>query len=256
MKITLEKIRLSNLDKKNGPNSFLVKYLRPLGDYIAYLLLRLKVRPIAVTYANFILVFVAFFVFAFFDPDYRVFAVFLIVIWQLLDIVDGNMARSLNSCSKYGGFVDHICGLFVLAFFQVSVGIGLYLHPEGSLDILADTVGIESNIQPIVLIASALSSIAAVHIRLLHANVQDTFGDKVFHEYEYDFDESIKIGRFAKWVRIIRNFEYLGGYQIPIMFLATIFDFLEIAVLFYSFLNLSLLFGYTAKSLYSFRNNN
>lgn len=255
MKVTLKQIRNSNLDKKNGPNSFLVKYLRPLGDPITYLLLRLKIKPTTVTYANFILVFVVFFVLAFLDSASRVFAIFLLIVWQLLDIVDGNMARALNSCSKYGGFVDHICGLFLLAFFQLSIGVGLYFYPEGSLNLLIDSVDVEiQNIQVIILIASALSSIAAIHIRLLHANVQDTFGGKAFHEYEYDFDESVKISFFTRGVRIIRNFEYLGGFQILIMLLAAIFNLLEIGVIFYFFLNMALLLGYTANLLYSFRN--
>ena len=208
-----------------------------------------------VTYTNFILVFVALFGITFLDSTSRTIAIFLLIIWQLLDIVDGNMARTLNSTSKYGGFVDHICGLFLLAFFQLSIGISLYFYPDGSLNLLVDLVGIEmQKIQVIILIASALSSIAAIHIRLLHACVQDTFGDKTFHEYEYDFDKKVKINFFTKGVRVIRNLEYLGGFQILIMFLASIFNLLEIGVLFYFFLNIALLVGYTANSLYSFRN--
>ena len=62
MKITLAGIKEANLDKKNGHNSFLVKHLRPLANLVTYLLLKLNIKPITVTYSYFLLVFIAFFI--------------------------------------------------------------------------------------------------------------------------------------------------------------------------------------------------
>ena len=60
----------------------------------------------------------------------RPFVALLVLLWQILDNSDGTMARILKSCSKFGGYIDELAGLFLLAFLPISIAIGLYLHPE------------------------------------------------------------------------------------------------------------------------------
>lgn len=255
MNKSLQEIRAASLDKKSGnTDTFLVRILRPSGDYVTWLCLRLGLAPMHVTYFDLVLVLVSCLMFAFLDPSYRVLASIFLILWQLLDIVDGNMARVLGRCSDYGGFVDHICGIFLLAFLHVSIGIGIYFRPEHSVQALLGELGMDIHYLPVyTLILGAISSIAAILVRLFHMIVQDMFGGEMFQEYGIDYNQPKNVGLITRSIKFVRQFECLGGLQIIIVFLASLFGYVEIAIVLYFLLNVAMLGGYTGKALVSLR---
>jgi len=241
--------------RSDNTDEFLVRILRPSGDYVTWLCIRLGLAPIHVTYFNFVLVIISCLMFAFLSPSYRILTSVFLIIWQLLDIVDGNMARVLGRCSDYGGFVDQIGGIFLLAFLHVSIGIGLYFWPEHSVQALLGEFGIGIHYLPVyTLILGVISSIAATLIRLLHRIIQDIFGGEMFQEYEIGYNNPKDIGLIIRLIKFVRKFERLGGFQIIIVFLASLFGYLEIAILLYFLLNVGMLGGYTGQALVSLRN--
>lgn len=255
MAISVNEIREASKDKKNGPSAFLIIIVKPLGDYVAWFCLRLGLTPMQVTYFDFFLVITACLMFALLGPPYRILASVFLIIWQLLDVVDGNMARVLKCCSDYGGFVDHICGMFLLAFLQLSIGIGLYFHPENSAQELFYKLGINlPHLSVYILICGACSSVAAILIRLLHQTIHEFFGSEMFTEYECRCKDTGDSKLSVKLIRFARNFERLGSLQIIIIFMASLFRCMELVVLAYFILNCGMLIGYTGKALVSLKN--
>ena len=57
----------------------------------------------------------------------------LVNLWALLDHVDGNVARYNNSASNYGEFLETLTWAILGALLFISVGIGVYRHPDSVL---------------------------------------------------------------------------------------------------------------------------
>lgn len=66
----------------------------------------------------------------------------------LFDVIDGNVARCTNSCTLYGAYIDRISDAFLLVLTPISIGIGLYNHPDPYLNHLLNLLfgtGINNN---------------------------------------------------------------------------------------------------------------
>ena len=231
--------------------ALLLRAVRPLGTCLAWGALRIGLQPIHITYTTFFLSVFVVLTFAFGGPGWRPYLAGILILWQALDTADGSMARVMQKRSNYGGFVDYLGGMFLLAFFQLGIGIGLFRNPEGSLDNAIEEVGLSWASEPhFILIIAAYSSISAILVRLVLKAVQVRFGKENADYDKVDFKgETLS----AKFIRVVKEIENLGGLQIPLVLLGAIFHYLECLVLFYFFLNVSLLVIYTLKICISFR---
>lgn len=88
----------------------------------------------------------------------RIIGIILVVLWHVLDCVDGNIARYTKTASDFGSAIDAICGYFVLSYLPLALGIAAY------------NIGINFfEIKSIVfLIFGALGSISQTLMRLIH----------------------------------------------------------------------------------------
>jgi phosphatidylglycerophosphate synthase len=231
-----------------GPLLRLSRYAAP---FLAWLAIRLKISPFHINYATFLLALCMCGTFALGPPDLRVTAAVLLLFWQLLDATDGAIARGLGIRSNYGGFVDLLGGMFLLAFLDVSIGLGLYRFPDHSMQQLLDLMDIHFIYLPVYsLIAGAYSSIAAILFRLTSRIIQLRFG--------IDMNERSEAGATAMSLkvrlrRVIQDVEQVGGLKLIILFIAAVMGQLEVFVVFYFVVQVVVLLGSTARALIGLR---
>jgi len=245
---TLDEIKIASSNKNEA--TFLLKYFRQLGFYISWVFLRLRLTPMQVTYFNFVLGIYICISFATFDPMYRIFSSILLLLWQILDTVDGNMARVLNKRSNYGGFIDYAGNMFIVAFLHISIGFGLYRYPEGLITEIINNYMQFDYLPAYTLILSAYSSVATILCRLLHKVIQIRFGRIMFKEVNLKVQQ-LSLRKII--IHFIQNIERLGGMQIIIIFITSIIGCLEITIFFYFLLNIIMLAGYTIHVFWSLR---
>ena len=172
----------------------------------------------------------------------------MIITWQLLDTVDGTMARATAARSNYGGFVDELAGMILIAFIPISIGLGLYFHPEGSIQELLNGLGIQITYLPAYsLAAGAFGSVAALLMRLVQRIIMVRF--------KLDLAERRRSlrGAFGALVHNVKMLEAFGGALIIILMTSVAFAKLEWFVLYYFFLSSSMLIVSIAVALFSLR---
>ncbi len=114
--------------EKSASRDFIAHYLlRPISDIMSIPLIKAKVSATSVTIFSGIFPLVALFSFVFFKGALSFWTGwFCIFIWNLLDGVDGNIARYTNSCSKRGELWDATVGWMAMIAFYVGMGMTAY----------------------------------------------------------------------------------------------------------------------------------
>jgi len=227
---------LREVNRSLGKQGFLTKNLRHLGVYVAWVALRLGILPIHVTLANVLLAITCCIVMAVGTPSSRWMGILIIIMWQLLDTVDGTMARATLSRSNYGGFVDELAGMILTAFIPISIGLGLYFHPEGSIQQLFNRLGSQITYLPThSLAAGAFGSVAALSMRLIHRIIMVRFKLDLAKRRR-----SLR-GPLGKLADAVKALEGLGGGHIIILVTSVAFARLEWYVFYYLFLSSGML---------------
>jgi phosphatidylglycerophosphate synthase len=108
------------LDEKTV-NPFMFYILRPISFDISILLAKKNICPINITWASLILLIFSSFLFLW-EP---VMAAVFFILYQFLDVIDGNVARLNHETSSFGEFLDETVN--AIAGFLVPVSVGMYL---------------------------------------------------------------------------------------------------------------------------------
>ncbi len=250
--VRLQDAKNANSGKKD--RSLLLRLVRPMTPYLTWGLVRLGVRPIHVTYSHLVLSVIICLVCAFADSTGRVVAALLMVLWQILDATDGTLARTLKIRSNYGGFVDQTASTIVVGFVPICLGLGLLRSPEGSIDRLAEALGLGWNSwMAMFLFCGGLNSAAALFIRLIGKTV-----DLRFHRKDPARAPSVENpmtrSAFRRGVYyVLSNIERIGGFQVILLLLASVAGAVELFLVGYSMFYILMLPGYLVNQLYSLR---
>ncbi len=121
-------------DKKNEVKTDVIAYyfFKPISDLLTYVFLKFKVSATKVTQLSLFWVALAFIVFFIGNTKiYYSFGLIFIFIWNILDGIDGNIARYTNTCTPKGGLWDATVGW--LAMYVFYFGMGLIAFRENSL---------------------------------------------------------------------------------------------------------------------------
>jgi hypothetical protein len=230
----------------------LLRLSRYAAPFLAWLAIRLGISPFHINYATFLLALCTCGTFALGPPDFRVTAAVLLLFWQILDATDGTIARGLGIRSNYGGFVDLLGGMFLLAFLDVSIGLGLYRFPDNSMQQLLDLMDIDFSYLPVYsLIAGAYSSIAAILFRLTSRIIQLRFAIDINRMPSDHAATAMSLK--VRLHRVILNVEPVGGLKLIILFIAAALGQLEVFMVFYLIVHLVVLLGSTARALIGLR---
>ena len=146
----------------------------------------------------------------------------LINVWLILDCTDGNLARSVKS-QPFGEFADGISSYVVVGLMCTTMGFFVFQH--------GGVLFLKGN--PWVLLLGAIASSSDTLMRLIYQKYKNTERDMVEKgggEIEYDSrTDHSKVNSLR--VRIESDLG-LGGYLPIMVLLATIFNALDIVVLY------------------------
>ena len=123
----IKKLREKTLpkDKSAEVKKDLIAYyiIRPLGDILTLPCLKLKISATTVTKISLIFVVLMFILFLGESVPFYIAALICLFIWDVLDAVDGNIARYTETTSALGGLWDATVGWLAIFFFFMAMGI-------------------------------------------------------------------------------------------------------------------------------------
>jgi phosphatidylglycerophosphate synthase len=214
-----------------GPKGYLLMTLvRPFGPPLAWVALKAGLHPRHVTYASLFLAFTLVIVAAFGGRAGTIWAPALIVGWELIDVTDGTMARAMKIRDNFGGFVDYVAGITLLAFLPLALSIGAQRSPDGSLSLLLSQFVGPLSLPPYLLVAcgGAISAIS-MYLRVINRTLQVRYRDSLS-----DDSESLPGSGMGKILRtVIRNLETIGGVQALVFAAAAALSWLEATISLY-----------------------
>jgi phosphatidylglycerophosphate synthase len=221
----LFKIRKANI---NIRDKSLLRYLvRPVGNYTAWFALKCKLTPNNISYFNLIVSICICIGFAVGNTQTRVMTSLMLLIWQIIDVTDGTMARTLNTRSNFGGFIDDLGGLIIIAFLPICVGINLFTEPEYIFkNILKGTMSNDITYKDSIFFMCATNSIISVTSRLFDKML------KIRFEKHLNVKQN-SVFKTTHFMLAIKNLENLGGLQIILLIISSIFQCLELYVIIY-----------------------
>lgn len=138
--ITINDIRSKLPQEKrrlDRDNPWLYFVMRPISFYPTWLFLKLGISANQTTYIGLIIGVIGCVFLAFGSYWAAIVGAVLINIGYLFDVVDGNVARYTNSCSKYGQYIDGMATYITVPLTFIAVGIGVFNHPDTYLNSLA-----------------------------------------------------------------------------------------------------------------------
>ena len=114
------------IDKMEEVKTDIIAYyiIRPLGDILTYPALKMKISATTVTKFSLLWIILMFLFFMLGDTSiHYTFGFICLFIWDVLDAVDGNIARYTDTCSTKGGLWDATVGWLATYVFFVVMGI-------------------------------------------------------------------------------------------------------------------------------------
>jgi len=146
--------------------------MRPLARVLLPCALRSRLSANQITLGAFLVYAGSAALFAVGGWSWRVAGAFLLNVSQILDCLDGEMARASGSASKRGEYLDAIAGYVSGAILLPAIGIGLMRSPEATLGLRAAFL-----YAPWAWVAVGLwTSLAIVLTRLINLRHQFLFG--------------------------------------------------------------------------------
>ncbi len=131
-KYPISQIKSAYTQKRDWERQFLISYylFRPISFYLAYMVIRITESPGSVAWAGFVIGLLGCFSFLFI-PHLTIWSgIVLLIIFALLDAVDGNIARVTKKVNYYGKYLDGVIGVAIEGSYCLWLGFGLYLNPE------------------------------------------------------------------------------------------------------------------------------
>ena len=237
MKVSVTEIKdCYNPDEKLDDDSlWLVKFVvRPVSFYLSVLFIELSFSANGVTWLSMLLGVIGS-LFLALGSGFELIGCLLLIIWLVLDHVDGNLARHYKTQSKYGDFLDTIACYLVLALFPLGLGVGAYFKEESFI------------IPFYVLLLGALSSLLSILPRLFYQKM------KAYNFDEQGYQGTISINTGTSTVgrsiyalyRLVINAINPSGFLFIILFASILLDFSDLFLIVYtSILFIAFLFSF------------
>ena len=235
-KLTVEDIRSQfPKEKKNFEkyNLWVRPIIRPSSYYLTWLFLRLGISANNISYFSLIIGTIGCILLAFNTYKGMIIGALLINFYDLLDSVDGNMARCTNTCSKYGALLDNVVDTTMSVLLFSCAGIGVFNHSEQWINL--SSVFILTNIdKSVFLFLGCWSSLGYIFPRLLGCLFQ-----KLFSENRFIGREDV-LGAPSSFFNVLTvNFYNITGLVLPMLLLAVIFRLLGLFVILFALINTS-----------------
>ena len=220
----LNKKSMTKEKKEQAKNDFFAFYIgRPISYVFTIPFLKLNIKPNTISFISFFPSIFGFILVGFGETlTIKIIGWIMFFLWNLLDGVDGNVARYKEIFSKTGSLWDATSGYIAMLLTFFSMGIGCYYGNFTYLNI--DNV--------LMVILGGLSSILVIFPRLvMHKRISSIGNDDKSSEFKdkskYDF---LKI--------IALNFISISGFVQVLMLFAILFRVMDIFTIVYFVINL------------------
>ncbi|HDL5700406.1 TPA: CDP-alcohol phosphatidyltransferase family protein [Mannheimia haemolytica] len=203
---------------------------RPLSYWLTIPFLKTKLTPNQISYLSIIPIFIGFLLMMFFKSKaILVLGWLMFFLWNLLDGVDGNLARYKKQFSKDGSTIDAMAGYASMAITFLAIGIAASNYDNLIFD------------DKYFIVLGALSSISLIFPRLVMHKYINTVGKD-------EASEGIKDKKSFSPLKILAlNLTSITGFLQVFFLIAILIDVLDYLTIIYFFINVTIMFA----SLYS-----
>lgn len=208
--------------------------IRGIADLLTVPLVKLKVNATTVTKFSLIWVILMFVFFMIDGNQYAILGLLCFFIWDILDGIDGNIARYTNTCSSNGGLWDASVGW--LATFGFFLGMGILAFRENAL------ISLKMIPQYYYIIFGAIAGFALIFPRLV-------MHKKKGLEREANIEELKDRKNYSILKKIVFNLDSINGLGFIIFVLCFWFKLTNLCTLGYLFLNGAIAVGMCYKLL-------
>lgn len=199
--------------------------VRPISNIVSIPLIERGIDPTIVTEISGLFIIIAFFSFLFISDSIGFWIGWIsLFIWNVLDGVDGNIARYCNKCSMHGELWDAATGWLAIIVFYLGMGLEAF-HNPGHVMLFLENIPVYFYI-----IMGSISALFWIFPRLVmhkKAGMGGTESIRALKRENYGF---IKL--------IVFNITSINGFAALIFLFAHIFKFNAICVIFYFVISL------------------
>ena len=226
--ITIKNINEANKDIIES--AYLLKFCRYLSRYFIVFLANKSLNPLVVNYLNLLIAIFALTIFALDIEHNLLIATVLLFIWQFIDTIDGGIARVRKIVNNYGGYIDYITGMIIIAFLPVCISIAC-INNSTSKDLFFGFISLELTDLNILAIG-CFSSISSIFSRFINHTIKIRFGIDNSTKVKKDFNNIFS--------NILVNIENIGGLQLVFLLLAIIMNSTVYFLVVYAIINISI----------------
>jgi len=200
-------------------------FIGRLGFYVSWIAARLKISANCITILSFLFGLVG--IYFLIKGEFFI-GIIGINFWYLFDCADGNLARYYKIKSKLGQFLDEGLGELILTFMWFAIGIGLYKHPDSSIQIIENLKNINLFFcGSFISISIALRNCISFRFSNLYKN-NNSDKENSFIKKEISI---LQIGK-----NIFNTLISFGGLQAPFLLIFSKIGYLGMLIIFYSFI--------------------
>ena len=207
--------------KRKKDSTFGRLLYRPISFVLASVSANLGISANTVSYFSALVAITAGAMFLFRPQICHIIGAILMIIWVILDCVDGNLARCVKK-QPFGEFADSISSYFLVGFTGATMGIAVYF--EGGLLFKAG--------DPWIILIGALASSADTMMRLVYQKYTNTarkLADQGIIERETEFRVD---GEQKNTLMTVIDREFGLGIIPEIVLLTAVFKALDLAVIY------------------------
>jgi len=180
--------------------------------------------------------------------------IIFVIIWQILDDVDGHIARAKES-TLLGKYLDDCGANIMYAFFFMALGLIFISSEDNGTKLLNDILGnqlLSSFIFTLLGFSSALflslQAIISFHHKVLSDGAHKKYKKSLSHKNNKNFTNII----INSYKYLVSNFLEFPGFLVPLVFISYIAGYLSILLFFvaiFNFINLLIKYFTVAISL-------
>ena len=241
MKYTARYFKDNLPEWKRKKDSVLVRnILRPISFYFSSFAANHNISANQVSFLSMIVAVVAAAFFLIANSAFHIVGGLFLFLWMILDCTDGNLARSVKQ-QNYGEFADGMSGYLLINLLFICLGMCVY--NEGGLLVLQNN--------PWMIFLGALTASFDSLSRLANQKFINTEHELIVQGKLKNEEGKSDLLHESKWAKIffrIMREANLNGLFLPLILLASIFNFIDIIVILYS-LEYFLMFAGTLFSL-------
>lgn len=246
-KITLDDIRSTYFEEKrksDRDDPWLYFVVRPISYYPTWLFLKLGVSANKVTFIGLLIGLVGCVFLAVGSYWAAIIGAILVNIRFLFDVIDGNVARYTDSCTKYGTYIDGMTTYIMAPLMFIAIGIGLFNNPDHYLNSFAHFFfGMDID-RTIYLILGVLGAFISISGFLVTASLGSVFFIKPVNLYKPK-----AWSKRSLWSIMFTFGIALMGMIKPILILAAVANFLSIFILLWTLITVCYFITVTTRAL-------